>query len=246
MKSVLLSIKPKYCELIASGKKTVELRKTRPKIDTPFKVYIYCTGSDIHSALVVSSKKVTLCRCINYKKVIPSGGKFGNGKVIGEFVCDRIDKYGTEFTEDDSYYQDIGLLWKDEDYDYDVEEEYRVITSNDRDNPNDCYLYKESCLTFDEIKKYVGIGDKTFYGWHISELKIYDEPKELSEFAPYCEYYHDEECFAFAKNVGCDCKETDFNPDGTVNIYMCTRRLTRPPQSWCYVEELEADNEAIL
>ena len=43
MKSVLISIKPKYCELIASGKKTVEIRKTRPKIEPPFKCYIYCT-----------------------------------------------------------------------------------------------------------------------------------------------------------------------------------------------------------
>ena len=39
--AVLISIKPKYCELIASGKKTVEVRKTRPKIPTPFKGYIY-------------------------------------------------------------------------------------------------------------------------------------------------------------------------------------------------------------
>lgn len=40
---VLLPIKPKWCELIASGKKTIEVRKTRPKIETPFKCYIYCT-----------------------------------------------------------------------------------------------------------------------------------------------------------------------------------------------------------
>ena len=43
MKSVLISIRPMWCELIASGKKTIEVRKTRPKIETPFKCYIYCT-----------------------------------------------------------------------------------------------------------------------------------------------------------------------------------------------------------
>ena len=43
MKSVLISIKPKWCELIVSGKKTVEVRKTKPKLETPFKCYIYCT-----------------------------------------------------------------------------------------------------------------------------------------------------------------------------------------------------------
>ena len=44
-KAVMLSIRPKWCEKIASGEKTIEVRKTRPKLDTPFKVYIYCTQS---------------------------------------------------------------------------------------------------------------------------------------------------------------------------------------------------------
>ena len=43
MKAVMLSIKPKWCELIASGKKTIEVCKTKPKLETPFKCYIYCT-----------------------------------------------------------------------------------------------------------------------------------------------------------------------------------------------------------
>lgn len=37
-KAVLLSIQPKWCGLIASGKKTIEVRKTRPKIETPLSV----------------------------------------------------------------------------------------------------------------------------------------------------------------------------------------------------------------
>lgn len=63
-KAVLLSAKPKWCALIASGKKTLEVRKNKPKIETPFKVYIYCT---------------------NDRK-----NHFWTGKVIGEFTCDRI------------------------------------------------------------------------------------------------------------------------------------------------------------
>ena len=43
MDSILMSIHPKYCFLIASGKKTIEIRKTIPKLETPFKVYVYCT-----------------------------------------------------------------------------------------------------------------------------------------------------------------------------------------------------------
>ena len=42
-KAALISIKPKWCEKIANGDKTIEVRKTRPKMNTPFKCYIYCT-----------------------------------------------------------------------------------------------------------------------------------------------------------------------------------------------------------
>ena len=42
-KAVLMSAKPEWCKKILSREKTVEVRKTRPKLETPFKVYIYCT-----------------------------------------------------------------------------------------------------------------------------------------------------------------------------------------------------------
>lgn len=73
--AVLISIKPTWCEKIASGEKTIEVRKTRPKLETPFTCYIYETkgyervGND------------------NLNCVI--GGK-GRGMVIGEFVCNNI------------------------------------------------------------------------------------------------------------------------------------------------------------
>lgn len=41
MKSVLISIKPQWCKKIASGEKTIEVRKSAPK-EVPFKAYIYC------------------------------------------------------------------------------------------------------------------------------------------------------------------------------------------------------------
>lgn len=56
-KAVLISIRPEWCEKIINGRKTIEVRKTRPKMNTPFKCYIY---------------------------------ECGNGKVIGEFLCDEI------------------------------------------------------------------------------------------------------------------------------------------------------------
>jgi hypothetical protein len=107
-KAVLISIRPEWCEKIINGQKTIEVRKTRPKMNPPFKCYIY---------------------------------KCGNGKVIGEFLCDEISK-----------------------------------------------------ITF---------------GWHISNLKIYDTPRDLWEFT--------------------GLRETKFGAEPVP--------ITRPPQSWRYVEE---------
>lgn len=81
-KAVLISIRPAWCEKIARGEKTVEVRKTRPKLGTPFKCYIYCTMD--HPYISISCGELdkpnyrtnTVGRC--------------NGKVIGEFTCDRI------------------------------------------------------------------------------------------------------------------------------------------------------------
>lgn len=77
--AVLISINPKWCKLIASGEKSIEVRKTRPKINAPFKCYIYCTQ-------VGNTPK-------RYD---------WPGKVIGEFVCDWCEQYmpcSTDFAE---------------------------------------------------------------------------------------------------------------------------------------------------
>ena len=59
MKSVLISIQPKWCELIANGKKTIEVRKSRPKIETPFKVYIYQTKKPVSVLINGTGKHIS-------------------------------------------------------------------------------------------------------------------------------------------------------------------------------------------
>ena len=86
-KAVLLSIKPKYCELIANGKKTIEVRKTRPKLDIPFKCYIYCTNDYSNFKTKSRQNEFWIGEPLNS---ISKGRHIGNGKVIGEFICDRI------------------------------------------------------------------------------------------------------------------------------------------------------------
>lgn len=183
MKSILISIRPKWCELIASGKKTIEVRRTRPKIETPFKCYIYCTQSGKYKK-GKSVKNIWMNRGTDRRFI-------GNGKVIGEFVCRHIEPLKPSL---ESY----GI--------YDIDDDY----------------LRRTCLTHDVLWKY-GNG-ATLYAWIISDLKIYDKPRELSEFCMPCK-------------TSCeDCKNPLF--------YDCwlekgkIKKVTRPPQSWMYVEEL--------
>ena len=127
-KSVLISIHPEWCEKIASGQKTIEVRKTRPKIETPFKCYIYCTANDIHRALVVGGGTAKQIVCFSYKTAIPVGGTIGNGKVIGEFTCDQIYRYSAAFARGKAH------------------EEGMTIT--------DAEMERQSCLTQDELYRY--------------------------------------------------------------------------------------------
>ena len=157
----MLSIRPKWCEKIASGEKTIEVRKTRPKLGTPFKVYIYCTQSGV---------------------ALGAWGK--HGKVIGEFTCDRI---------------------------------YWLAPLNHA--PED--VEQQACLTREEIVRYLkGVG----YGYHISDLRIYDQPRELTEFRRACPNdLYCESCAMYSNNNGiCN--------NGALP-------LRHPPQSWCYVLE---------
>ncbi len=218
MKAVLISIQPKWCELIANGKKTVEVRKTRPKIETPFKCYIYMTKA--YDTIFGKGKPKRVC--------------IDGGKVIGEFVCQAILNYECEFVDDDCY-ESIASIAIDEDGD----KIGFIEWSNDGDIPyKDTFFYKTSRIGYAELKKYTGVGFVTLYGWHISDLVIYDKPKELNEFVVEgdCSCNDCNECKWFDKgngyNVEDDCRlpyEYDFKS---------VKPLKRPPQSWCYIDHI--------
>jgi predicted transcriptional regulator len=188
MKAVLISIQPKWVELIASGKKTIEVRKTRPKLETPFKCYIYCTiGNGAKGDYLV-----------------PSGIQCG--KVIGEFVCDKI-------ICSQAYYDNHG--------------------NNHLTNVMEEDI-KRTCLAEYDLWDYIGgkasRANEMFTGWlwHISDLKIYDKPKELGEFRkPFV--FDDRPMKDWCHNHCEICDEKNCKYD---------LRITRPFQSWGYVEEL--------
>ena len=187
MKSILLSIKPKYVALIASGKKTIEVRKTAPK-EVPFKCYIYMTQGA-------------------YKDLgLYSEGIYQNRmKVIGEFICDKVIKT---------------CGWR-----------LRGNTQQcAKRTPEEEMLPHSACLSIDEIVNYAGGENGEICGWHISNLKIYDKPRELSEFYRPCSY----------SGICYSCNR--FRPNGTSNDKpndFCDGEIHRPPQSYMFVEEVE-------
>lgn len=183
-KAVLISIRPEWCDLIVRGKKTIEVRKTRPKLETPFKAYIYCTRTASKEFILdddnwdVSAKK--------------HGGWPGKrGRVIGEFTCKKITGL-THVGETGSwesaslYVMAPGLYYKPADE-----------------------LLEAACMSKETAEKYLKGRDGC--GWHISDLKIYDQPRELRAFT--------------------GLQSTRFG--------MRPVEITRPPQSWCYVAENE-------
>lgn len=234
MKSVLISIQPYYVFLIIARRmewniqqeKTVEVRKDFPKdLSWNKRVHIYCSKNRKSFNRIPAQYQ-------------PFMEKF-LGKVIGEFVCDGVDEYNCEFWGSDDYMSPLHAMEQIRILDYVDEDdpdwkEYCYVTGNEVENPDDCELCRESCLTYSDIRKYIGKGDKTFYGWHISDLKIYDKPKELGEFNAVCPYKKPD---MTRMNVDCPCDKYTWAFDEKRKKIYCTRRISRPPQSWCYVEE---------
>lgn len=95
MKAVLMSIQPRCCKLIARGKMTVEVRKTRPKIDTPFKGYIYCSTSETMARM----RDGTFWFGERNSIFKPMESIEWNGKVIGEYVCYYVGTYNTSWLD---------------------------------------------------------------------------------------------------------------------------------------------------
>ncbi len=122
--------------------------------------------------------------------------EFGNGKVIGEFVCDKIGKIDYCIQTPDNATSGQDCYWG---YDYD-------FVSLD-----------EHCLTKDEI--YAHGSKKPLYSWHISDLVIYDKPKELGDFKPF--------------NRECKYSDLGFAIPKCDECHSC--KVERPPRSWCYV-----------
>lgn len=164
MADVLISIRKEWCDLISAGKKTVEVRKTVPKKNTPLRVFIYESRD---------------------------GG--GAGMVIGRFTCDK-------------------LIW--------VISHPTIFAGHPLLHAK---AIADACMTQDEAEAYSDGQD--LYGWHISDLVLFDDPKPLSAFHKPCPNS------LFCESCGMFNQHPEPGYCGNAAL-----QIQRPPQSWQYVE----------
>lgn len=190
-KSLITSVSPRECELIARGRQTMLVRKTRPKIETPFKSYIY------------ESKGKTKY----WSQPMPIPYTEGRGKVIGSFICDRIE----EFHE-----------WQ-----LSPSGKFQEYEQRDLDR-----FLKESCISFEDVCEYRRNMPyyKPLYGWHISDLKIYDKPKELVEFKKAGFMTEERWLCALYPNTHCH-----------YEAWAKRFEIKHPPKSWMFCEEIDEE-----
>lgn len=203
MKSILMSIQPYWVFLIIA--KTMGWNYPKEKTVEVRKTYPQNKCWNRIVKIYCSKDKKSFNRIP--KAYQPLMEKF-LGKVVGEFVCNGID---TVMAVDTTY--------------------FRYITVNDKQIAFSEFFNKSS-LIVDDLGKYLDFNTYG-YGWHISDLKIYDKPKELSEFRKPCKCLD-----GYEGEVYCDCLNCEDAGDSDYGVVACDRTLARPPQSWCYVEEV--------
>lgn len=212
MKSVILSTRPQWCEKIChkigkdeNGKpiyeKRIEVRKSAPS-EVPFKAYIYATKPKKFYKCGAMSTSDELLWLANGKIEMGDGFKFwADGD---EYQCLNGRIIGEFICNKVMFLMPLGLRG------FEMREE----------------ILKSICLTNDDLNAYGGL--KTLYGWHISDLKIYDKPKELSEFYIPCKKP--------------SCRMCDWEREYDVCACGYKKPITRPPQSYMLVEELKWTN----
>ena len=185
MESVMLSVKPSFFKLIAEGTKNIELRKTRPKLEVPFKCFVYCSKCGYNNTPTPFHFKLPEGK--GYSSFTASG-------IAAEFVCDRV-----EYLDMDS----VGIgFWENDKFTYLADKGWNTGLTT-----VEWFGYTEG---------------KRVYGWHISNLVIYDKPKEFGQFRKPC-----------ANDLYCE--SCAMYSSFTHHCGNKALSITRPPQSWQYV-----------
>ena len=198
--AIILSMKPKMVDKILNGEKTIEIRKTRPKCELPCKVYIYCTKAKPYLYRINDDDEFETTNKRRFPESCYIKDYYAQNKeIVAEFVLEKIDKL--EYRHLSVSHQNAYIpISKDADYQWE----------------------KHSCLNYSDIVKYGKF--VSLYAWHISDLKIYNKARELSEFKSWQK-----------DKSGWQCVEKE-------DRLLTLQSIKQPPKSWCYCEEANDDN----
>ena len=153
MKSILMSIQPKWVAKILNGEKTIEVRKSIPKCELPITVYIYCTKGDKNNCLEYADNPD---KTKEGKWCLTSGYPYANGKVVAKFTLNKVEEI----------------------YDVGDDVAFNPVTSTML--PKE--LLEASCLSYHELGDYLNYGySKKGYAWHIDNLEVLKTPRYLNE-----------------------------------------------------------------
>lgn len=201
-KAILISIKPKWCAKIMNGEKTIEIRKNKALANAIQKlidengyadIYVYCSKGKPNLWLPYEydcfKLDISSQPYLSNKPIIDCDYKM-NDKVVFKFRCYKVEEI---------------------EYVYSVKALRYVPKTN---SLTDFRLIYDSGLTFNELNEY--LKESGGYAIHISDLEIFDKPKELSEF-----------------NHWTDKKIQWYSVGEKVKVMVS---LTKAPQNMCYVE----------
>ena len=165
MKAILISIKPKWVAKILNGEKTIEIRKIMPKCDLPIDVYIYCTKNK--ELLHKNCADIYWVEDTNFKAKNKKLGletqPYLNGKVVAKFTLNKVEEIiscklpfvENEMPRNNYYYMG---------------------------NQCESSICLNACLSMKDLELDNYLKGNIGYAWHISNLEIFDRPKELGEF----------------------------------------------------------------
>ena len=197
MKAIMISDKPKWCALTMNGKKHIEVRKNKALASAIQKLideYGYAEFY-VYCSLAKHIKDYLQIENGKYVCSVPKDyEKILNGKIKFKFRCYKVEEIKLN----------LGA---------------RLFTKTF----NEEELLKNACLTTNEIEDYLFSNAMQGYAIHISDLEIFDKPKEISEFY----------------KVGANAYQKDIEQvygERAKRYTDCFFQLTKAPQNFCYVE----------
>ena len=255
MRKIMLAITPEWAKLVLEGKKKDEIRKTFPKCELPCEVFLYVTnGEDIllayeeydHSSMSYYGTQYALITknifakkpskddeedynlyqnyremyryySKEFKETKDGHERVLNGKVVAKFTLNRIERVEVEgqlYGQHSVYREPGGASDYVDEWENSFQERTRV--------------------TAERLEEYMGRDyDMHICLWHIDELRVFDEPKSLSDFVGFGTPTY-EQAKPFLEMFGEPYSKETYREH-------CERlgyTLKRPPQSWQYVEEI--------